>query len=207
MFCPFDPRERLAAESSVRDAVSRLSSGLRPGVKTCASTLEHRPLPLTALCQVVLHGGARDTFAQQLLDPLMHLDKPKIGPRLAIGWNVAERERPRRRRTRLSAMAVCTSCGNDVSGEFRFCPFCGAELAPALREQRKTVTVLFCDVAGSTALGESTDPEALRALLAARAPCYTRRHVPCCRHSPVDECSGVWRPPLSRMPDAQLINW
>src|SRR6187549_1206114 len=32
--------------------------------------------------------------------------------------------------------------------------------------QRKTVTVLFCDVTGSTALGESTDPEALRALLA-----------------------------------------
>ena len=28
------------------------------------------------------------------------------------------------------------------------------------------VTVLFCDVAGSTALGESVDPEALRALLA-----------------------------------------
>ena len=36
----------------------------------------------------------------------------------------------------------------------------------AAREQRKTVTVLFCDVTGSTALGESTDPEALRALLA-----------------------------------------
>jgi class 3 adenylate cyclase/tetratricopeptide (TPR) repeat protein len=34
------------------------------------------------------------------------------------------------------------------------------------REQRKTVTVVFCDVTGSTALGESTDPEALRALLA-----------------------------------------
>jgi class 3 adenylate cyclase/tetratricopeptide (TPR) repeat protein len=32
--------------------------------------------------------------------------------------------------------------------------------------QRKTVTVLFCDVTGSTALGESTDPEALRAVLA-----------------------------------------
>src|SRR4026209_925623 len=32
--------------------------------------------------------------------------------------------------------------------------------------QRKTVTVLFCDVTGSTSLGESTDPEALRALLA-----------------------------------------
>jgi class 3 adenylate cyclase/tetratricopeptide (TPR) repeat protein len=32
--------------------------------------------------------------------------------------------------------------------------------------QRKTVTVLFCDVTGSTALGEEIDPEALRALLA-----------------------------------------
>src|SRR5689334_6716783 len=32
--------------------------------------------------------------------------------------------------------------------------------------QRKTVTVLFCDVTGSTALGESVDPEALQGLLA-----------------------------------------
>jgi class 3 adenylate cyclase/tetratricopeptide (TPR) repeat protein len=32
--------------------------------------------------------------------------------------------------------------------------------------QRKTVTVLFCDITGSTALGESVDPEALRGLLA-----------------------------------------
>jgi class 3 adenylate cyclase/tetratricopeptide (TPR) repeat protein len=44
---------------------------------------------------------------------------------------------------------------------------CAAALAagsPA-REVRKTVTVLFCDLAGSTALGESIDPEALRGLL------------------------------------------
>jgi class 3 adenylate cyclase/tetratricopeptide (TPR) repeat protein len=33
-------------------------------------------------------------------------------------------------------------------------------------EQRKTVTVVFCDLAGSTALGESVDPERLRGLLA-----------------------------------------
>jgi class 3 adenylate cyclase/predicted ATPase len=32
--------------------------------------------------------------------------------------------------------------------------------------QRKVVTVLFCDVVGSTALGETSDPETLRALLA-----------------------------------------
>ena len=34
------------------------------------------------------------------------------------------------------------------------------------REQRKSVTVLFCDLTGSTALGETLDPERLRALLA-----------------------------------------
>ena len=63
-------------------------------------------------------------------------------------------------------MAACPACGKELPGEFPFCPHCGAPLASESREQRKTVTVLFCDVTGSTALGESTDPEALRALLA-----------------------------------------
>ena len=41
--------------------------------------------------------------------------------------------------------------------------WCFAHSEPiATREQRKVVTVLFCDLVGSTAL-ESTDPEALRA--------------------------------------------
>jgi class 3 adenylate cyclase len=63
---------------------------------------------------------------------------------------------------------ICASCGQDNSEGARFCNACGAALAgaPAPREVRKTVTVLFCDLTGSTALGEETDPEALRALLA-----------------------------------------
>jgi class 3 adenylate cyclase/tetratricopeptide (TPR) repeat protein len=40
------------------------------------------------------------------------------------------------------------------------------EPVPAPREQRKTVTVIFCDVTGSTALGERLDPEALRRVMA-----------------------------------------
>ena len=64
-------------------------------------------------------------------------------------------------------MTACPSCGHALPEGAKFCLECGAPVAPAPapREQRKTVTVLFCDVAGSTELGESTDPEALRALL------------------------------------------
>jgi class 3 adenylate cyclase/tetratricopeptide (TPR) repeat protein len=61
-------------------------------------------------------------------------------------------------------MAACPSCGRDNADDARFCSACGADLAAAARqrESRKVVTVLFCDLVGSTALGESTDPEALR---------------------------------------------
>src|SRR6187551_1992370 len=67
-----------------------------------------------------------------------------------------------------SSVPACPSCGHENSERARFCEECGSPLGgpPPSREQRKTVTVLFCDVTGSTALGESTDPEALRALLA-----------------------------------------
>jgi class 3 adenylate cyclase/tetratricopeptide (TPR) repeat protein len=63
---------------------------------------------------------------------------------------------------------ICASCGRDNPPGAGFCNGCGAALAttPPSREVRKTVTVLFCDLTGSTELGESTDPEAMRALLA-----------------------------------------
>ncbi len=63
---------------------------------------------------------------------------------------------------------ICANCGHQAIGGFRFCPECGASTdgpGPS-REVRKTVTVLFCDLSGSTELGEQTDPEALRTLLA-----------------------------------------
>src|SRR4249920_3713474 len=63
-------------------------------------------------------------------------------------------------------MRVCAGCGHGNSDAARFCEACGAVLGGVSDEHRKVVSVLFCDVVGSTALGESTDPEALRALLA-----------------------------------------
>ncbi len=64
-------------------------------------------------------------------------------------------------------MVVCAQCGCESPADFGFCPACGAALsdAPAAREVRKVVTVLFCDLTGSTAMGDQTDPEALRALM------------------------------------------
>ena len=65
-------------------------------------------------------------------------------------------------------MTVCAECGRDNPEGFRFCGACGAPLeamtAPS-REVRKTVTVVFADVVGSTALGERVDPEAVRATM------------------------------------------
>src|SRR5439155_14041460 len=64
-------------------------------------------------------------------------------------------------------MPTCSKCGQDNPPIARFCLACGSPLdeqAPRA-EVRRTVTLLFCDVAGSTALGERLDPEAVRRLM------------------------------------------
>src|SRR5919109_5593556 len=104
-------------------------------------------------------------------------------------------------------MPACPSCGRDVEGDFAFCPHCGAGLAatePA-RQQRKTVTVLFCDVTGSTALGESVDPEALRALLARyfeRMKAIVERHDGTVEKFIGDAVMAVFGVPIAHEDDA-----
>ncbi len=62
----------------------------------------------------------------------------------------------------------CPSCGVGVALDAAFCPHCetrlsfGAEFA-----ERKTVTVLFADLVGSTSVGERLDVETHQALLSA----------------------------------------
>ncbi|MGB2953801.1 MAG: adenylate/guanylate cyclase domain-containing protein, partial [Gaiellaceae bacterium] len=64
-------------------------------------------------------------------------------------------------------MLTCPNCGQENATGARFCNACGAELAATqAREVRKTVTVVFADVTGSTALGERLDPESFRRVMA-----------------------------------------
>ncbi len=55
----------------------------------------------------------------------------------------------------------CPSCAATVPDDAKFCPNCGTALAKprAMEGERRIVTVLFCDVKGSTTLAESLDPE------------------------------------------------
>src|SRR5437762_13567371 len=62
-------------------------------------------------------------------------------------------------------MAACASCGRSNSEDARFCSGCGVELSPALPERRKLATLLFCDLFGSTSMGERLDVESVRELM------------------------------------------
>lgn len=65
-------------------------------------------------------------------------------------------------------MVLCPNCGTENAAGAKFCNECGNRFdAPVVqaREVRKIVTIMFTDLAGSTALGERMDPEALRNLM------------------------------------------
>jgi class 3 adenylate cyclase/tetratricopeptide (TPR) repeat protein len=61
----------------------------------------------------------------------------------------------------------CPDCNEENPERFRLCGYCGAQLTPpaAAEEVRKTVTIVFCDLKGSTSLGEQLDSESLREVL------------------------------------------
>ncbi len=62
---------------------------------------------------------------------------------------------------------MCPSCARANADDARFCSGCGTALATPspVREERKVVTCLFCDLVGFTARAERMDPEDVRRLL------------------------------------------
>ena len=69
---------------------------------------------------------------------------------------------------------TCPACGAEAAPGAAFCATCGTPLQEGAKprfptdepQERRVVTILFADLAGSTAFGESVDPEDVRALQA-----------------------------------------
>src|SRR5688572_15263424 len=77
----------------------------------------------------------------------------------------------------------CSACGGDNRPGAKFCSACGAKLsrpggpapppasapattsAPTTSAERRQLTVMFCDLIGSTALASGMDPEDLREVI------------------------------------------
>jgi class 3 adenylate cyclase/tetratricopeptide (TPR) repeat protein len=105
---------------------------------------------------------------------------------------------------------TCPSCGKELPGEFPFCPYCAAPLsaepAPSLQEERKVVTVLFCDLVGFTAASETADPEDVRSRI---RPYHTRLRQEIERYSGTvekfigDAVMAVFGAPLAHEDDAE----
>src|SRR6516165_7812748 len=60
---------------------------------------------------------------------------------------------------------VCSVCGVENPEQARFCMDCGGALRQPVVERRKLATSVFCDLSGSTELGERVDAESVYGLM------------------------------------------
>jgi class 3 adenylate cyclase/tetratricopeptide (TPR) repeat protein len=103
-------------------------------------------------------------------------------------------------------MLTCANCGEHNPERARFCLNCGAPLAVEQRRGvRKVVTVVVCDVTGSTALGERLDPESLGRVMARyfeRTRAVLERHHGLVQKFIGDAVVAVFGVPVVREDDA-----
>jgi class 3 adenylate cyclase/tetratricopeptide (TPR) repeat protein len=105
-------------------------------------------------------------------------------------------------------MGDCDHCGATNLDSARFCSTCGGPLPQRVHEGlevRKTVTILFCDVVGSTSLGEATDPETTRRVMSRYAEAMTEvieHHGGTVERFRGDEVMAVFGIPVAHEDDA-----
>ena len=100
---------------------------------------------------------------------------------------------------------ACPACGSETPEGFNFCGKCGSPLAEPGTGQRKTVSILFCDLVGSTVLGSSVDTEVLRSVLEqywSRARSVVERHGGTVEKFIGDAVVGVFGVPTLHEDDA-----
>jgi class 3 adenylate cyclase/tetratricopeptide (TPR) repeat protein len=106
-------------------------------------------------------------------------------------------------------MGTCASCGENSPALARFCQGCGAPVpvrGGGLTEERKVVTVLFCDLVGSTARADGADPEDVQATL---GPYHARLRTELERYGGTvekfigDAVMAVFGTPLAHEDDAE----
>ena len=166
-------RELLGCEppASVRDAVVARSEGNPFFVEELLATLIDRGVLARQnggwSCAELPEGFAIPDTVQAVLsariDLLPEAEKAALQAGAVIGrvfWTGpvygARRTRP------LTCLVTrCTQCGHENPPEARFCMACGGPLGE-LREERKVVSVVFCDLVDSTTAAHAAGPEDVR---------------------------------------------
>jgi class 3 adenylate cyclase/tetratricopeptide (TPR) repeat protein len=103
-------------------------------------------------------------------------------------------------------MPSCANCGRENESASAFCRYCGSAFSQASphHEQRKTVTILFCDLVHSTGLAEG-EPEVYRRIQARyfeRMRRIVERHGGTVEKFVGDEVMAVFGVPIAHEDDA-----
>ncbi len=198
------PTTVLPAEVSAREAQAAVRQPRPPLRSRAAPTTSQCHAPGGA-CQprrraIWMLYAVRDRFklVHERRHPVSGLNCGR--QRASIGWRLGSEE-GHEESTARAAVSRCRACGARVTARQNFCGRCGAALQPDAsgvpahlrcpasrtpasrwRRSAKSFTILFADIAGSTALINDLDPEQAAMILDPVIPGDDRRRAQSWRH-------------------------
>ena len=130
-----------------------------------SSAMEQNAPPLEVLIAGSTYDLVRDMVDAEPVEPVT----PKGGHEAQPAYRlVSVAARPQAGHagadTAAAGLRLCPACGEENPASFRVCGMCGTELAStaAVRDSRKTVTIVFADPKPAALDGVAPSPEALR---------------------------------------------